>query len=99
MIDTETCEPEAAAPARIIVRYDNRKLYDSRTSRYVTNKALLAMVQAGETIRVVDRLRDHTLTTQVLCQMLHQLSKRGCAFDNDKLLAMLKQAPTLEMAS
>lgn len=84
MVDPQTPEP------RLIVRYDNRKLYDAKTSRYVTSGALLAMVQAGEAIHVVDRLRNTTLTTQVLCQLLHQMSKRGHGFDNDQLVAMLK---------
>ncbi len=41
-----------AAPARLIRRYDNRKLYDGRQRRYVVLGDLARMVGAGEEVRV-----------------------------------------------
>src|SRR4026208_1546096 len=40
--------------ARTIKRYANRKLYDTRDSRYVTLDHIAAMVRAGDDVRVVE---------------------------------------------
>lgn len=39
---------------RIIKRYSNRKLYDTRESRYVTLLEIAEMIRAGEDVQVVD---------------------------------------------
>jgi polyhydroxyalkanoate synthesis repressor PhaR len=45
--------PEALAQ-RIIKRYSNRKLYDTRESRYVTLLDVAELVRAGEDVQVID---------------------------------------------
>ena len=41
-------------PRRVIKRYSNRKLYDTRDSRYVTLQQIGEMVRAGEEVQIID---------------------------------------------
>lgn len=41
-------------PQRVIKRYSNRKLYDTRDSRYVTLLQVAEFVRAGEDVQVID---------------------------------------------
>lgn len=42
------------ARRRVIKRYSNRKLYDTRDSRYVTLLQIAEMVRAGEDVQIID---------------------------------------------
>lgn len=63
-------ETEAAPGARVIKRYDNRKLYDQHARRYVTLQDLGRMVGDGTEIRVADQKTGEDLTALVLAQVL-----------------------------
>ena len=39
---------------RVIKRYSNRKLYDTRDSRYVTLLQIAEMVRGGEEVQIID---------------------------------------------
>ncbi len=54
----------------LIKRYANRRLYDTRTSAYVTLDDLLPRVRAGESLRVVDAKTGEDLTHRVLLQLI-----------------------------
>ncbi|HPB96098.1 MAG TPA: polyhydroxyalkanoate synthesis regulator DNA-binding domain-containing protein, partial [Polyangiaceae bacterium] len=41
-------------PRRVIKRYSNRKLYDTRDSRYVTLLQIAEMVRHGEDVQIID---------------------------------------------
>lgn len=45
---------EKEAQRRVIKRYSNRKLYDTRDSRYVTLLQIAEMVRAGEDVQIID---------------------------------------------
>ena len=61
--------------ARTIKRYANRKLYDTRDSRYVTLELIAAMVRAGDDIRVIDNTTQADLTTATLAQIIFEEEK------------------------
>ena len=61
--------------ARTIKRYANRKLYDTRESRYVTLEHIAAMVRAGDDIRVVDNTTQTDMTTATLAQIIFEEEK------------------------
>lgn len=63
----------------LIKKYANRKLYDTRTSRYVTLEAIAELVRDGHEIKVVDRETGHDLTQVVLSQIVLTEEKRGPA--------------------
>ena len=67
-----------AAPERhLIKKYANRKLYDTRTSRYVTLDDIARLVREGNDISVVDRDSGHDLTQVILSQIVLTEERRG----------------------
>lgn len=68
-------EPEAPA-ARIIKRYPNRKLYDTRSSAYVTLDDIAQFVKDGEDIRILDNASGGDLTSVTLAQIIHEEEKK-----------------------
>ncbi|HEX9363881.1 MAG TPA: polyhydroxyalkanoate synthesis regulator DNA-binding domain-containing protein [Candidatus Dormibacteraeota bacterium] len=68
------------APERhLIKKYANRKLYDTRTSRYITLDGIAQLVRDGHEIRVVDRDNGQDLTQVTLSQIVLSEEKRGPA--------------------
>jgi polyhydroxyalkanoate synthesis repressor PhaR len=66
------------APERhLIKKYANRKLYDTRTSRYITLDGIAQLVRDGHEITVVDRDNGHDLTQVTLSQIVLEEEKRG----------------------
>jgi len=68
-----------AAPERhLIKKYANRKLYDTRTSRYITLEGIAQLVRDGHEIKVVDS-EQRDLTQVTLSQIVLEEEKRGPA--------------------
>jgi polyhydroxyalkanoate synthesis repressor PhaR len=68
----------AAAPEKhLIKKYANRKLYDTRTSRYITLEGIAQLVRDGHEIQVVDRDNGGDLTQVTLSQVVLSEEKRG----------------------
>jgi polyhydroxyalkanoate synthesis repressor PhaR len=66
------------APERhLIKKYANRKLYDTRTSRYITLDGIAQLVREGHEIKVVDRDNGQDLTQVTLSQIVLEEEKRG----------------------
>jgi len=61
---------------RLIKRYGNRKMYDTRASRYVTLDAVAGMVRAGEDLRIVDNETGEDLTAVTFAQVILEGAKR-----------------------
>jgi len=53
-------------PQRIIKKYANRKLYDMQDRKYVTQKLVQAMVDAGDNVVVIDKDTDADITDTVV---------------------------------
>ena len=60
--------PGNEKPRRVIKRYSNRKLYDTKDSRYVTLQQIGEMVRAGEEVQIIDNAtkEDKTEVTMAL---------------------------------
>lgn len=79
------------APARIIRRYENRKLYDPAARRYVTLEDLAAMVAAGEEVQVLDQRSGEDLTNLVLAQViLEGVKERTAAIPRQVLTRLVR---------
>src|SRR2546430_17481003 len=63
----------------LIKKYANRKLYDTRASRYVTLDGIAQLVRDGHEIKVVDRDNGNDLTHVTLSQIVLSEEKRGPA--------------------
>ncbi len=62
---------------RLLKKYPNRRLYDTRSSRYVTLQDVRDMVLAQESIQVLDSKTDKDLTRSVLLQIISELEGEG----------------------
>lgn len=63
--------------ARLIKRYENRKLYDTEASAYVSLSDIAELVRDGETVQVVDQSTGQDLTAQTLTQIILVEGKEG----------------------
>lgn len=70
-------ESSDSPQARLIKRYANRKLYDTRDSRYVTLKEIAGLVQQGEEVRIVDNRTKEDLTNVTLAQIIYEQERDG----------------------
>lgn len=63
--------------AKIIKRYQNRKLYDTDASCYVTLDEIAEMIQQGESVTVVDNRNQKDITAATLTQIIFEKQKRS----------------------
>jgi polyhydroxyalkanoate synthesis repressor PhaR len=62
-------------PRRIIKRYSNRKLYDTKDSKYVTLLQIAEMVRGGEEVQIIDNNTKDDLTEITLAQIIYEEQK------------------------
>ena len=79
--------------ARRIKRYDNRKLYDTETSEYVSLSDIADLVRGGETVEVVDNVTGQDITAQTLTQIILEEGKSGQdVISSDLLHTLLRRS-------
>jgi len=72
---------------RIVKRYKNRRLYDTETSRTITQFDLARMIQEGHKVKVIDSTTREDITLAVMGRvMLAEASRWGSAKDSTELL-------------
>ena len=71
----ESAETTSEAARRVIKRYSNRKLYDTKDSRYVTLLQIAEMVRAGEEVQIIDNNTKDDLTEVTLAQIIYEEQK------------------------
>ena len=62
---------------KVIKRYANRKLYDTKRSCYVTLEDISHMIRGGEEVQVLDNKSGEDLTQVTLAQIIFETEKRG----------------------
>ena len=62
---------------RVIKRYANRKLYDTRESRYVTLQDIAEFVRIGENVQIIDNKSKEDLTRVTLAQIIYEEERNG----------------------
>jgi polyhydroxyalkanoate synthesis repressor PhaR len=67
--------PPSERPRRIIKRYSNRKLYDTKDSRYVTLLQIAEMVRGAEEVQIIDNNTKDDLTEITLAQIIYEEQK------------------------
>lgn len=63
--------------ARVVKRYTNRKLYDTKDSRYVTLQQIAEFVRDGEDVRIIDNKSKEDLTNVTLAQIIYEEQKHA----------------------
>lgn len=69
--------------ARIIKRYDNRKLYDPVESRYVTLEEVSSIIRTGQRVKVINSKTLEDITYQVLISLLFDKENKIIKSDED----------------
>lgn len=59
-----------------IKRYQNRKLYDTHESTYVTLDEIAKMIRAGEDLCVIDNKTKNDITASTLTQLLYESERK-----------------------
>jgi polyhydroxyalkanoate synthesis repressor PhaR len=62
---------------KIIKRYQNRKLYDTHESSYVTLDEIAKMIKNGEDLRVIDNKTKNDITASTLTQLLYESERKA----------------------
>jgi len=66
----------AQSHPKIIKRYQNRKLYDTTDSCYVTLEDISEMIKQGEDVEIIDNTTKEDLTAVTLAQIIFEEQKR-----------------------
>jgi len=102
--DIDKTDPTDRA-RRVIKRYSNRKLYDTRDSRYVTLLQIADLVRAGEDVQIIDNASKEDKTEVTLALIISEELKsrprsvplgtlRGLIHQRgEKLLSQLREGP------
>src|SRR5437868_8636469 len=76
---------------RLIKKYPNRRLYDTKTSSYITLADVKQMVLKQEEFQVVDAKSNDDLTRQILLQIILEEESGGMPmFSSDVLSQMIR---------
>jgi polyhydroxyalkanoate synthesis repressor PhaR len=85
--------PPDSAPAdagpRILKKYPNRRLYDTRSSSYITLADVKRMVLAGEDFEVRDAKTTDDLTRSILLQIILEEESGGVPMFSTPMLAQI----------
>ncbi|MCE2658146.1 MAG: polyhydroxyalkanoate synthesis repressor PhaR [Rubrivivax sp.] len=83
--------PPSAAPGtlRVLKKYPNRRLYDTRSSSYITLSDVKQMVLAAEPFQVRDAKTDEDLTRSILLQIILEEEASGYPMFSTDMLALL----------
>jgi polyhydroxyalkanoate synthesis repressor PhaR len=86
-----TREAKMDNPLRLIKKYPNRRLYDTKTSSYITLADVKQMVLKQEEFQVVDAKSGDDLTRQILLQIILEEESGGVPmFTSDLLSQMIR---------
>ena len=83
-----TAEAAPAGP-RVLKKYPNRRLYDTRTSSYITLAEVKQMVLEGEPFEVLDARTGEDLTRSILLQIILEEETGGVPIFTTQMLAQL----------
>jgi polyhydroxyalkanoate synthesis repressor PhaR len=86
-----TPEEKMEHPVRLIKKYPNRRLYDTKTSSYITLADVKQMVVKNEEFQVVDAKTNEDLSRQILLQIILDEESGGMPmFSSDLLSQMIR---------
>jgi polyhydroxyalkanoate synthesis repressor PhaR len=77
------------ASPRVIKKYPNRRLYDTRVSSYITLEEVRQLVLSGEAFEVRDAKTNEDLTRAVLLQIIAEYEQHGQPIFSTTLLSQI----------
>ena len=74
---------------RIIKKYANRRLYDTKTSQYITLDDLKQLIIAGSAVQIVDAKSKNDISRDVLLHLVAEQESLGQPILNEAILTSL----------
>jgi polyhydroxyalkanoate synthesis repressor PhaR len=75
-----TVSAKSGAKTKIIKRYQNRKLYDTQQSCYVTLDDIAKMIRTNEDVMVIDNKTKNDITAATLTQIIFEAEKKASIY-------------------
>jgi polyhydroxyalkanoate synthesis repressor PhaR len=89
---SESPEGSPSPERRVIKRYSNRKLYDTKDSRYVTLLQIAEMIRANEDVQIIDNATKEDKTDVTLALIIsEELKARPRGIPLATLKALIRQ--------
>ena len=85
----QASEASAEGAMRVLKKYPNRRLYDTRTSSYITLSDVKQMVLEGETFEVRDAKTSDEITRSILLQIILEEETGGMPMFTTQMLAQV----------
>ncbi len=86
----ERAPPRYRSRMLIIKKYGNRRLYDTASSRYVTQAEVAAVIRAGEDVRIVNAKTGADLTAPTLAQIIFEDRQAARLLPTPLLLQLIR---------
>jgi polyhydroxyalkanoate synthesis repressor PhaR len=80
MLHNDTLNKNQPTKVKIIKRYQNRKLYDTQQSCYVTLDDISKMIRANEDVVVIDNKSKNDITAATLTQIIFESEKKASQY-------------------
>lgn len=80
MISLENLNTKPTSKVKIIKRYQNRKLYDTQQSCYVTLDDIAKMIRSNEEVMVIDNKSKNDITAATLTQIIFESEKKASQY-------------------
>lgn len=77
---SETMTAKPNSKVKIIKRYQNRKLYDTQQSCYVTLDDIAKMIRGNEEVMVIDNKSKNDITAATLTQIIFESEKKASQY-------------------
>ena len=82
-------DAESAGALRVLKKYPNRRLYDTRNSSYITLADVKQMVLAGEDFEVLDAKTGEDITRSILLQIILEEESGGVPMFSTQTLSQI----------
>lgn len=79
-LDSRNVINSSTPRAKIVKRYQNRKLYDTQQSCYVTLDDIAKMIRANEEVVVIDNKTKNDITAATLTQIIFESEKKAAQY-------------------
>lgn len=79
-MNQEIMTNKPSSKTKIIKRYQNRKLYDTQQSCYVTLDDIAKMIRTSEDVMVIDNKTKNDITAATLTQIIFEAEKKASSY-------------------
>ena len=79
-MNQEVMTTKPSSKTKIIKRYQNRKLYDTQQSCYVTLDDIAKMIRSSEDVMVIDNKTKNDITAATMTQIIFEAEKKASQY-------------------